>query len=124
METTTDQLSAAAQSASNNSRRVIVSNEVDFFRDFETTYGATLPHLTQSYGNEWEHACASLAEVSANVKRSLEKLRSAEAMATIVARTDPSFANTLDSLRREAWMSLGLYWEHDFGGNGPAVTND
>ena len=45
-------------------------------------------------------------------------------MATIVARTDPSFANTLDSLRREAWMSLGLYWEHDFGGNGPGVTND
>ncbi|MEP6948663.1 MAG: T9SS type A sorting domain-containing protein [Ginsengibacter sp.] len=124
LETTTDQLSAAAQSGSNASRRVIVSNEVDFFRDFETNYGATLPKLTQSYGNEWEHACASLSEVSADVKRSLEKLRSAEAMATVVARTDPAFANTLDSLRKEAWMSLGLYWEHDFGGSGPAVTND
>ena len=124
LETTTDRLAAAAQSASNASRRVIVSNEVDFFRDFETNYGATLPTLTQSYGNEWEHACASLSEVSANVKRSLEKLRSAEAMATIVARTDPSFAKSLDSLRKEAWISLGLYWEHDFGGNGPAVTDD
>ncbi len=124
LETTTDQLAAAAQSGSNASRRVIVSNEVDFFRDFETNYGATLPALTQSYGNEWEHACAALCEVSASVKRSLEKLRPAEAMATIVARTDPSFANTLDSLRKQAWMSLGLYWEHDFEGNGPAVTND
>jgi alpha-mannosidase len=124
LETTTDHLVAAAQSESNSSRRVIVSNELDFFRDFETTYGATLPSLTQTYGNEWELSCASLSEVSANVKRSLEKLRSAEAMATIEARTDPSFANTLDSLRREAWMALGVYWEHGFGGNGTGVTDN
>ncbi len=45
-------------------------------------------------------------------------------MATIVARTNPTFARTLDSLRREAWMSLGLFWEHDFGGGGPNVTSD
>jgi alpha-mannosidase len=124
LETTADHLAASAQSGSNASTRVIVSNELDFFRDFEKTYGASLPPLTQTYGNEWEDACASLSEVSANVKRSLEKLRSAEAMATIVARTDPSFANTLDSLRKNAWMSLGLYWEHGFGGSGPGVTND
>ncbi|MEO8765507.1 MAG: T9SS type A sorting domain-containing protein [Ginsengibacter sp.] len=124
LETTTDELSAAAQTSTNSTRRVIVSNEVDFFRDFEATYGATLPAITQTYGNEWEHACASLSELSANIKRSLEKLRAAEAMATVVARTDPSFAGSLDSLRKEAWMSLGLYFEHDFGGNGPGVTND
>ncbi len=123
-ETLSDSLVPAAQAASNSSQRVIVSNEVDFFRDFETNYGATLPSLTQTYGNEWELDCASLAQVSANVKRSLEKLRAAEAMATIVARTDPSFANTLDSLRKVAWMSVGIYWEHDFGGYGPGVTND
>jgi alpha-mannosidase len=122
LKTTTDQLSAFAQSSSDASKRVIVSNELDFFRDFESTYGATLPSLTQTYGNEWEHACASLAEVSANIKRSLEKLRSAEAMATIVARKNPSFASALDSLRREAWMAVGLYWEHGFGGFG-VVTN-
>ncbi|MEO8764721.1 MAG: T9SS type A sorting domain-containing protein [Ginsengibacter sp.] len=120
----TDELSAAAKNSSNISRRLIVSNQVDFFRDFEKNYGATLPKLTQSYGNEWEHGCASLAEVSANVKRSLEKLRSAEAMATIVSGTDPFFAHTLDSMRREAWMALGAYWEHNFEGNGPNVTND
>ncbi len=124
LETKTDHLVSAAQSLSDASRRVIVSNELDFFRDFETNYGATLPSLTQSYGNDWDHTCSSLAEVSANIKRSLEKLRSAEAMATIVARTNPSFATALDSLRRDAWMSLGLYWEHDFGGNGTGVTSD
>ena len=118
-----DSLVAQARSSSNASRRIIVSNQLDFFRDFERNYGATLPTLTQTYGTEWEHGCASLSEVSAAVKRSLEKLRSAEAMATIVARTDPSFANTLDSLRREAWISIGIYWEHNFIGNGPAVSN-
>ena len=123
VETTVDHLANAARAGSNASQRVIVSNELDFFRDFETTYGATLPSLTQTYGNEWEHGCASLAEVSANVKRSLEKLRSAEAMATLVARTNPSFARSLDSLRKLAWMSVGIYWEHDFG-SGPAVSID
>lgn len=124
LQTLSDTLSQSAQSASNSSRRVIVSNEVDFFRDFDSTYGATLPTLTQTYGNEWELSCASLSEVSASVKRSLEKLRSAEAMATIVARTNPTFASTLDSMRRQAWMSLGLYWEHDFGFVGPAASGD
>ena len=32
-----------------------------------------------------------MAEVSANVKRSTEKLRGAEAMATLVSLNDPSF---------------------------------
>ena len=124
LETLSDNLAPAAQSGSNSSRRVIVSNEVDFFRDFASTYGATLPSLTQTYGNEWEDACASLAEISASIKRSLEKLRSAEAMATIVGRTNPTFASTLDSLRQKAWIALGLYWEHNFGSVGPGATMD
>ncbi|MEO8765465.1 MAG: T9SS type A sorting domain-containing protein [Ginsengibacter sp.] len=123
LQTLTDKLAPIAKSSSNASRRIIVSNEVDFFRDFETNYGASLPSLTQTYGTEWEHGCASLSEVSAKVKRSLEKLRSAEAMATVVSRTNPTFASTLDSMRREAWMSIGIYWEHNFEGNGPAVSN-
>jgi len=124
LETLTDKLAPAAQAGSNSSTRVIVSNEVDFFRDFASTYGSTLPTLTQTYGNEWEDATASLAEVSASIKRSLEELRSAEAMATIVGRTNPGFASTLDSLRQKAWMALGLYWEHDFGFVGPGATID
>ncbi len=45
-------------------------------------------------------------------------------MATIVGRTNPTFANTLDSLRVKAWMALGIYWEHSFSSVGPGVTAD
>ncbi len=108
-------LSNAAQTSSNASQRVIVSNETDFFEDFETTYGSTLDSLSVTYGNEWDLAVASLAEVSAKVKRSLEKLRAAEAMAAVVINYNPTFTASLDSMRKEAWMSLGLYYEHNFG---------
>lgn len=115
LQTTSDNLVIAAQSKSNASQQVFVSNEVDFFQDFENTYGSSLPSVTQTFGNEWEHACASIAEVSAKVKRSLEKLRAAEAMAAVVINYNSTFVEPLDSLKKEAWMSLGLYWEHAFG---------
>ncbi|MGG9964308.1 T9SS type A sorting domain-containing protein [Ferruginibacter sp. SUN106] len=114
-ETTNDDLVDAAINNTNASQQIIVSNETDFFHDFETTYGSSLPSVTQTFGNEWDLACASIAEVSAKVKRSLEKLRSAEAMAAIVTNYNPTFAGALDSLKTEAWMALGMYWEHDFG---------
>ena len=113
--TTSDNLIAAAQTNSNASQRVIVSNEVDFFQDFESTYGNSLTNITETHGNEWEFASASIAEISAKIKRSLEKLRAAEAMAAIAINYEPAFMTPLDSLRKEAWMALGLYWEHDFG---------
>ena len=110
-----DALVDAAIDSSNAGRQVIVSNEVDFFKDFENTYGATLPAVTQTFGNEWDHACASIAELSAKMKRSLEKLRAAEAMAAIVVNYNPTFAGSLDSLKKEAWNAIGLYWEHSLG---------
>ncbi|WP_462254034.1 glycosyl hydrolase-related protein [Ferruginibacter sp.] len=115
LQTTSDNLVAAAQANTNASQQIIVSNEVDFFRDFENTYGAALPNVTQTFGNEWDLACASIAEVSAKMKRSLEKLRAAEAMAAIVIKYNPTFAVSLDIAKKEAWTALGLYWEHDFG---------
>ena len=93
--------------------RVIVSNEKDFFTDFESTYGTTLPYFTGTFGNERDLLCASLAETSAKVKRSLEKLRSAEAMYALVTPNNPNFGATLDSARINAWIGYGLYWEHD-----------
>jgi alpha-mannosidase len=114
-KTTSDNLVAAAQAGSNASQQVIVSNEVDFFKDFENTYGNVLPDVTQTFGNEWDLACASIAEVSAKIKRSLEKLRAAEAMAAIIINYNPTFATSLDNLKKEAWTALGIYWEHDLG---------
>ena len=95
---------------------MIVSNEQDFFADFEATYPlASLPVKSVSFGNEWELYCASLAETSARVKRATEKLRPAEALAAIESQLDPSFMNGREADRDLAFMDLGLYLEHDFG---------
>ena len=77
LKTLTDDFISAAQSKSNASRQVYVSNQLDFFQDFESTYGAGLPQTGASYGNEWDLYSASMSELSAGVKRSLVKLRAA-----------------------------------------------
>ncbi|HWQ32503.1 MAG TPA: glycoside hydrolase [Blastocatellia bacterium] len=121
--TFTDEFITAAQQLTNANRQVIVSNEQDFFQDFEANYGALLPTVSASFGNEWDLYCASMAEVSARVKRSLEKLRSAEALATLVSLRNPGFMNGRTAARDQAWMNLGLYWEHDWTADGP-VSRD
>ena len=124
LQTETAEFVTVAQNKTNAGRSVIVSNELDFFQDFEATYGATsLPSLSCSFGNEWDLLCASMAEVSARVKRAVEKLRGAEALATLVSLQDASFMNNRNTARDLAWMDLGLYWEHDWTADGP-VTRD
>ncbi len=119
LETLTNQFPIVARAKTNSSRRVIVSNEIDFFQDFEATYGASLPQQACSFGNEWDLLCASMAEVSARVKRAVEKLRSAEALAALVGLQTVDFMNSRNTARDLAWMDLGLYWEHDWTGDGP-----
>jgi alpha-mannosidase len=108
---------------SNSSRQIIVSNEYDFFQDFESTNGASLPSLSCGFGNEWELAGAALAEPAARVKRAVEKLRTAEALATLVNLKDLTFMNGREATRDLAWMDLGLYWEHNMGGGPGDLTN-
>jgi alpha-mannosidase len=119
VKTLTNAFPTVAKAKTNAARRVIVSNEIDFFQDFEATYGASLPQQACSFGNEWDLLCASMAEVSARVKRAVEKLRSAEALAVLVAAQNPSFMNGRNTARDQAWMDLGLYWEHDWTGDSP-----
>lgn len=119
----TDEFVTVAKTKTNQNRQVIVSNEQDFFEDFETTYGATLPSLSCSFGNDWDLYCAQMAEVSARVKRAVEKLRSAEALATLVSLKEPGFMDGRQAARDLAWMDLGLFWEHDFGMQYP-LTGD
>ncbi len=115
-ETLTSEFVTVAQTSSNASRRIIVSNQLDYFRDFEQTYAlGTLPVQNLSLGNEWDTDAAALAEVSARIKRSVEKLRAAEAMASLVTEKNPSFMAGRQGARDLAHMNLGLYWEHDFG---------
>lgn len=116
---TSDEFVTTAQQNSNANRRVIVSNQQDFFQDFETNFGNGLETFSASYGNEWDALIASMAEVSAKVKRSTEKLRTAEAMATLVAVNDPSFMTSRIAARDKAMLDLGLYFEHDWTADGP-----
>jgi alpha-mannosidase len=107
-----------APTRTNANRRVRVSNEEDFFADFEATYGTLLPAETRSYGNEWDLHCSSLAEVTAKVRRAVEKLRTAEALAVVAARHRSALLAGRRTARDRAWMNFGLYWEHDFGMDG------
>lgn len=118
LQTLTDDFVRAAKEMSSPGRRVIVSNELDFFQDFEACYAADLPTLSCSFGNEWDLYCASMAEVSARVKRSVEKLRTAEAMASIVVTRDPGFMVGREEARDQAWMNMGLYFEHAWTADG------
>jgi alpha-mannosidase len=115
----TDKFVGAAKQASNAGRRVIVSNETDFFKDFEAAYGDVLPSQSVSFGNEWDILTASLSEVSARVKRAVEQLRTAEAAASLVTLRNPLFMRGRESERDQAWIDLGLYFEHDWTADGP-----
>ena len=117
-KTLTNDFVTFAQNNTNANRQIIVSNEEDFFRDFEATYGANVQPHTATYGNEWDVLCASMAEVSASVKRAVEKLRGAEAMQTLVSLKNPSFRRDHIAERDQTWMNLGLFWEHDWTADG------
>jgi alpha-mannosidase len=120
LKTLTDEFVHVASSQSNENYEVIVSNQIDFFEDFRQKYGESLPAETLSYGStEWGISVASMAEVSASVKRSIEKLRTAEAMYSLVALRDSRFAADLKDQREKAWIACGLYFEHDWTADGP-----
>ena len=118
-----DHFHEVARAQSNADRQVFASNEEDFFRDFEESYGAHLPSETVTYGNEWELLSASMAETSARVKRAVEKLRAAEALSTLVSLQQPGFLRGREGVRDRAFVNLGLYWEHDWTADGP-VSRD
>jgi len=104
-------------------RQIIVSNELDFFQDFEKHYGATLPTDTVTYGNEWDLYSASMSETSARVKRAVEKLRSAELLSALVSLKYPAFMGNHVVARDQAFQDLGLYWEHDWTADGPITRS-
>jgi len=118
LKTMTNRFVQAAKSSTNTDRRVIVSNIVDFFEDFAQTYGSELPTRAVSFGNEWDLLSASMSEVSGRVKRTTEKLRTAEAMAALVSLQDASFMSGRENERESAWIDLGLFYEHDWTADG------
>lgn len=123
LQNTTNIFIKTAQQKTTSEQQVVVSNQLDFFETFEAAYGKVIPSETLSFGNEWDLYSASMAELSSQVKRSLEKLRAAEAMAALVAVNDKDFGKNFSEMRKTAWMALGLYYEHDWTADGP-VTRD
>ncbi len=119
LKTLTDEFVSVARDHTNESRKVIVSDQLDFFRDFEAAHGEQLPTLSAGFGNEWDLYSASLAEVSSRVRRAVERLRAAEGLATLVSLERPEFWTSRESAREQAWMDLGVYWEHDWTADGP-----
>lgn len=102
--------------------RVIVSNEVDFFRTFEATYGAELETFRGGFGNEWELYTASLAAVTSGMRTTVEKLRTAEALATIAELFDPGFLAGREPARDLAFLQMGLFYDHWTADN-PTLDN-
>ena len=115
----TDHFHVIAQRQSNEKRQVIVSDINDFFADFATNYAANLPTETVTHGNEWDLYSESMSETSARVKRSVEKLRAAELLATLVSLKKADFMHGREQARDLAFTDLGLYWEHDWTADGP-----
>jgi len=114
LTTMNDHIVQLAKSLTRPDREAIVSNEEDFFRDFESTYGAQLPSYQGSFGNEWDMYSASMQEVSSSVRRATEELRSAEALETLVSLKQPAFPEQFQVARDQAWADFGLFWEHDW----------
>ncbi len=114
-----DHFHEIARRQTDGQRQVIVSNQVDFFTDFDRTHGATLPGQTVTYGNEWDLYSASLAETSARAKRAVEKLRAAELLATLVGLKSPDFMRRHTPARDRAFTNIGLFWEHNWTADGP-----
>lgn len=113
----------AAKNLTNADRQVIVSNQLDFFDHFETNHGADLDTFAASYGNEWELYSASMSEVSARVKRAIEKLRNADALATLVSLQNPTFMDSRLEARNKAMLNFGLYYEHNWTADGRVTRN-
>lgn len=114
-----DHFHVIAERESNASRQIIVSNELDFFEDFESHYGQSVESHTHTFGNEWDLYSASMSETSARVRRAVEKLRAAELMATLVSLQVPEFMQRHVAARDRAFMDLGLFWEHNWTADGP-----
>lgn len=116
LETLTREMITDAKMMSfDHKREAIVSNEIDFFEDFEKKYGNVLPNQSYGFGNEWEVYSAYMQETTSRMLRDIAKLRGAEAMATFVTLQNSSFMDKYNQLRDSAWMSMGLFWDHDWG---------
>jgi alpha-mannosidase len=104
--------------------KLYVSNELDFFHDFEDTYGKVLPSLSAAYGNEWDLLPASLAAVTSEQRGLMEQLRGAEAMAAVVAANNPTAFDNLKELKADFQYGISVWNAHGWTVDGPIKRHD
>ncbi len=104
--------------------KLFLSNQLDFFKDFENTYGSQLPAVSESYGNEWDLNLASLAETSGKLKRSMEKLRTAESLAAIVSVDNNTVFDGLRGAKEDFLYGISVYNVHGWTADGPVDRHD
>ena len=104
--------------------KLYLSDQVDFFRHFEKMYGNRLPEVSLSYGNEWDLNLATLAEVSGKMRRSMEKLRTAEFLAGIASEGDKEMFAGLDKKKDDFLYGIGVYNLHGWTADGPVGRHD
>ena len=124
LKTKSTEFIEVAKKRTNDSIKVIVSSENDFFVDFDSTYGNQLPEYNVSYGNDWDVHMASAQELISRVKRAVEKLRNAEALATMVSLNDPDFMESRKVDRDSCYMNMGIFYEHNWNTASRWVTDE
>jgi alpha-mannosidase len=116
LSNTTDVFHNFAVDHSDEENQIYVSNEADFFEHVESNYGIeNIPVEALSYGNEWDLNCATLAPITAKMRNAVEKLRTAEALASIISLEEADFYSGFETEREQAWRALGSFWDHNFG---------
>jgi alpha-mannosidase len=101
--------------------KIILSDELDFFRDFEKNYGPALPAQTEAYGNEWDLLAASLAKPSGEIRQAIEQLRNAEALAAIVSASNPKAFDNVKKLKEDFLYAISIYNAHGWTMDGPVA---
>ncbi|HVM96126.1 MAG TPA: hypothetical protein VMT89_07040, partial [Candidatus Acidoferrales bacterium] len=94
--------------------QVRVSNGVDYFQDLEG-YTGQLATVRGGWGNEWDVAPASLAERTAQTRRAIESLHTAEGLSAVVHKYDTSLWPTQQSNIESALVDMFKYYEHTWG---------
>ncbi|MFH1195104.1 MAG: glycoside hydrolase family 38 C-terminal domain-containing protein [bacterium] len=92
------------------SPKLIISTNVEFFRDFEKNYGSQLPELKGDLTPYWEDGAASSPFETAINRQSADKLTRA---AYLLSQYYPSSYPT--ELFKNAWRNVLLYDEHTWG---------
>lgn len=95
----------------NSSHRVVVSNGVDFFEALGS-YTDQLPVLKGGWGLDWELAAAALTTPTADLRNSVERLRTTELLAALAAPYSPGLWASLQPQLEAGLLDHAKYFEH------------